>query len=317
MNENDRLTDFIKRKCPICNIDNDFTELEILSNPRAESLGLDKLMPYWTGFFKQKIFFSYYRCEKCKILFCREYLSSSQLIELYGRMPDNTAGVSVQALEKTQKSYFKALKKYSKLTGEYLEIGPDIGLFTEYCVREGTFEYFWLFEPNQSVHQELERIMPEKKYTISSNMFDYNCIPDQRISTAVMIHVLDHLIDPKATLQEIRKKLKEEAILLFVTHNESSILAKITRNKWPPYCLQHPQLFNAGSIQGLMKAAGYTVLETIKSYNYFPIMYLVKHLLWSVGVKKVHIPNIDLLHLPVKLGNIITIATKKVKKDSC
>lgn len=61
----------------------------------------------------------------------------------------------------------------------------------------------------------------------------------------------------------------------------------------------------------LMLAPGYKVLEIIKSSNYFPVMYLVKHLLWAIRIRKIRIPNIDLLHLPLKLGNIITIATKR------
>jgi len=33
--------------------------------------------PYWNGFFKKKIFFSYDRCRKCKILYCREFFDVS------------------------------------------------------------------------------------------------------------------------------------------------------------------------------------------------------------------------------------------------
>ena len=311
MNNKHRLPNFPVRNCPICNVENGLTKLQIFSNPKAESLCLEDLKPYWNGFFKQKIFFSYYRCPRCQLLFCREYLSSSQLQELYSQMPDNTAGVPIQALKKTQKTYFQALKKYSTLTGEYLEIGPDIGLFTENCVQEGAFEFFWLAEPNKSVHSDLKRVAGDKECFISTDILGYDYLPNNRISVVAMIHVLDHLIDPKATLIEINKKLINKAVLLFVTHDESSILAKIIQNKWPPYCLQHPQLFKPSSIRALMEKSGYQVLEIIKAYNYFPALYLLEHLLWTAGIGRISIPNTMLFTVPLKLGNIITIATKR------
>lgn len=311
MDEAKHLKPFATRHCPVCNSDQILRGSEISSNPKAEKLRFDELKPYWNGFFKQNIFFSYCRCPRCQLLFCREYLSSSQLQELYSQMPDNTAGVSIQALKKTQKSYFQALKKYSTLTGEYLEIGPDIGLFTENCVQEGAFEFFWLAEPNKSVHSDLKRVAADKKYFISTDILGYDYLPNNRISVVAMIHVLDHLIDPKATLIEINKKLINKAVLLFVTHDESSILAKIFQNKWPPYCLQHPQLFKPSSLKALMEISGYKVLKIIKAYNYFPALYLLKHVLWTAGIRGISIPNTSLFKVPLKLGNIITIATKR------
>ena len=42
-----------------------------------------------------------------------------------------------------------------------------------------------------------------------------------------MIQVLDHLLDPIATLTELRAKLLPDAKLLIVTHNEQSLLRKM------------------------------------------------------------------------------------------
>jgi len=180
MDEAKHLKPFAIRHCPVCNSDQILGRSEISSNPKAETLRFDELKPYWNGFFKKNIFFSYCRCPRCQLLFCREYLSSSRLQELYSQMPDNTAGVSVQALKKTQRSYFKALKQYSTLTGEYLEIGPDIGLFTENCVQEGAFEFFWLAEPNKSVHSDLKRVAADKKCFISTDILGYVSLSGSR-----------------------------------------------------------------------------------------------------------------------------------------
>lgn len=295
---------FLVRNCPSCGLM--FSKPEMVSTQQAESLSFEKLQNYWVHFFKEKIFFSYHRCQ-CGLLYCQQFFTAAQLEQLYAHMPDNTANVSIVALEKTQYGYFSALKKFSTLQGNYLEVGPDIGLFTQYGMREGNFQQYWLFEPNKTVWPTLKNRMEQSNIQLVSEMFSFDVIPDNSISTAVFIHVLDHLLDPAKTLQELKKKLTQDARVLFVTHDESSLLAKLFRQKWPPYCLQHPQLFNPDSITEMLKCNGYDVVNISKSHNYFPLTYLLRHTLYAIGIDA-RLPQWNALQLPLKLGNIITIA---------
>jgi hypothetical protein len=298
--------DFSHRNCPICN--RDTPEATVASTPPAESMNLEELTPYWNGFFKKKVFFSYQRCAQCQLLYCPTFFSGEQLENLYKQMPDNTAGIPLSAMQRTQHGYFRSLKEFSKLDGNYLETGPDIGLFTENCINEGNFNKYWLFEPNREVWPQLENVTSGVETHISPEMFGFSSVPDKAVSAAVMIHVLDHLLDPLTILQKLHEKLTSNAILIVVTHDESSLLAKLTKAGWPAYCLQHPQLYNPVSIGKLMNAAGFKVLDVQKTANYFPVTYLAKHLLWALGMR-MNIPQVGALQLPLKLGNILTVAT--------
>ncbi|MGB7219216.1 MAG: class I SAM-dependent methyltransferase [Vicinamibacterales bacterium] len=254
------------------------------------------------------MFFSYCRCTACGLLHCPLYFSAAQLAELYRQMPDNTAGVPVEALRKTQRGYFDILKRFSAPEGDYLEVGPDIGLFTEYCVQEGRFGRYHLFEPNRAVWPTLSDNLKGRRHDIYDQMFDFDAVPDQSVSVAVMIHVLDHVIDPVQTLRVLRRTLKEKAVLMLVTHDESSLLARLMGTRWPPYCLQHPELFRQASISALLKRAGFSVLRVDKTYNHFPLTYLMKHLCWMLGAR-LDIRGTAGPQLPIKLGNILTVAT--------
>jgi hypothetical protein len=142
-------------------------------------------------------------------------------------------------------------------------------------------------------------------------MFGFSHVPDHSASAAVMIHVLDHLLDPIATLSELRQKLKPGAKLLLVTHNESSLLRRIVGWRWPAFCLQHPQIYNPESMRKLLEAAGYEVLQRSRTVNYFQIDFLLKHLLWAFGIKVKSVPSFGKFTLGLKLGNMLTIATPK------
>lgn len=298
---------YIKRNCPVCEFDQVDASSSCSSSPPAESMGMDSLKVHWSGFFKEKVFFSYYKCMNCDALYCPTYFSNDQLSQLYKSMAHNMADLPLKSLEKTQRGYFDALRKYSQLEGDYLEVGPDQGFLAHVCASKGSFQRFWLFEPNQMVHQGLERRMAGTPHQIFPAMFDFHSIPRGQISVLCMVHVLDHLLDPRRILEDLKPILTDKSTLLFVTHDERSLLSRLLGSGWPPFCLQHPQLFNSGTITRLLESSGYKVLDIIKSYNHYPVGYLFKHLLWTMGVSANWFP--DLFSFPLRLGNIITIAT--------
>ena len=299
---------FLSRQCPICQKSTKVT-LEICSQTRAETIDYEALTPYWNGFFKEKIYFSYARCEGCRLLFAPIFYKPDQLEALYGQMSPNMDLVPMAALLKTQKGYFNELKKCSNLDRGYIEVGPDVGVFTVNCTREGAFDKYWLCEPNKEVASALGRVLGDRPYQIIENMFGFSDIPDHSSSVAVMIQVLDHLLDPVTTLAELKKKLLPNAKLLIVTHNEQSLLRKFVGWKWPAFCLQHPQIYSPESMRMLLEKSGYTVDSIERTKNYFQFSFLLKHLLWAFGLKVKSVPSIFDFTIGLKLGNMITIAT--------
>lgn len=276
---------------------------------RAEDQALEDLTQSWNGFFKEKVIFSYARCDGCGLLYCPDFFTQPQLEKLYSQMPPNMDEVPRVALESTQYAYFKHLRETSPLEGAFLEIGPDIGLFTEHCVREGAFSEYWLFEPNRGVKAVLESVVGKQKSHVIHEMTNFDSIPDESISVAVMIHVMDHLLDPISTLSDLRKKLKKDARFLIVTHDESSMLRKFFGWRWPAFCLQHPQIYNPKTTKELLRLAGYDVVAQHKTVNHFKVSFLLKHALWALGLKVKWVPGFFGLTVGLKLGNILTIAS--------
>jgi len=224
-------------------------------------------------------------------------------------MAPNTFSVSVDTLRKTQRGYFDVLKKFSPLQGDFLEVGPDIGLLVECCVKEGAFQHFWLFEPNTSVQDTLRSVVRGQNSQIFPFMLQTELIPDQQLSVVVMVHVLDHLLDPLTILKSLKQKMAPSGILLFVTHDESSLLARLTGKKWGAYSLEHPQLFNPVSMTNLLKEAGYMIVTIEKTSNSFPLSYLVNQLMDVLGLYRIRYPfNADVT-LRLRLGNMITVAS--------
>jgi hypothetical protein len=301
--------DLKNRSCPTCGDRTATPAPAVSSVPPGESLSLDDLKPYWHKARKERIFLSYHRCPECGLLYCPRYFSPAQLDSLYAGMAPNTFSVSVDTLRKTQRGYFDVLKTFSPLQGDFLEVGPDIGLLVECCVKEGAFKHFWLFEPNTGVQDTLRSVVRGQDSQIFPFMLKTELIPDQQLSVVVMVHVLDHLLDPLTILKSLKQKIAPSGILVFVTHDESSLLARVTGKKWGAYSLEHPQLFNPRSITNLLKEAGYRIMTIEKTYNSFPLSYLVNQLMNVLGLYRIRYPFKADVTLRLKLGNMITVAS--------
>ena len=296
----------MSRSCPNCGSTN--RDLQYASKIPAEGMDLQSLSGHWSGFFKDKVFFSYAKCRACSLVYAPVYFTDQQLSQLYADMSPNMDSVSTQAIQRTQEGYFNIAKRHMRDTsGGYLELGPDVGYFVDLAVRKNQHDHFWLFEPNETVTGALSSKLEGRSFTLKQDMFDLSDVPNGSVSVAVLIHVLDHLTSPLQTLAQVRRKLTLDGIIVVVTHNEASVLRKVTGAKWPAFCLQHPQLFSPCTITSMLETAGYRLKQIKRTVNFFEVGFLTQHLSWLLGIKiSGKFPGSD-LKVGLRLGNIITI----------
>ena len=300
-------TDLLDRACPLCG-SQEYAN-EVSSRRPAEAVGFDDLRRHWATFSDEKIFFTYARCKQCELLFTPKFFTEQQLELLYGDLPPNMGTAGDAAIKATQRGYFDAAMKSGNLGGGYLEIGPDVGHIAGYAADSGRFDHFWLYEPNEAVHPQLAASARGYPAHVSAGMSDLSAVPDRSVGLAVMVHVLDHLIDPGAILEQIYAKLRTGGALMIVTHNEKSLLRKLLGKRFPPFCLQHPELYNPASIERLLTGHGFKAVQVERSVNHFPLPFLGQYAAHTLGlqVKKVPLPNVN---LGLRLGNILTIARR-------
>jgi hypothetical protein len=183
-------------------------------------------------------------------------------------------------------------------------------LFAQRCAQLGRFDRFWLFEPNQTIHAALARRLEGVPHTIHAAMRPTSDVPKASVSTAALIHVLDHLLDPEAFLGDLAEKLEHDGVLLIVTHNTASLLARLLGRRFPPFALQHPQLYSPRAMTRLLDRAGFGVLEITPAVNYFPLMHIVRACFAVLGLPAPP-PDVSGPIIPIRLGNMAVIARKR------
>jgi SAM-dependent methyltransferase len=302
---------YLTRSCPTCGAAAS-APASIASAPPAESLPFDELRSSWRGFFRErKPFFTYVRCAACGQLFSPAYFTPAQLDELYAQMDDNTGGQDEALMARAQRGYWDLLQKNARLVpGDYLELGPDIGLFTREALARASFGKLWLVEPNRSVHPALEQLAGARPHAIVTDFAQIAGIPDGSLALAVAIHVLDHLLEPQPLLEQVVRKLVPGGCLFAVTHSERSLAARAFRQRWPACCLQHPQLYAPATLRQAFARAGLRGVKTARTTNYFPAGYLLQHALFAARLGKFNLPLPSSWVLALKLGNIAAIGLK-------
>jgi hypothetical protein len=296
------------RNCPNCKRQYSSSEKRKIVSSRfpAENSDFEKLVDSFVGFSSHQTFFTYVHCANCDLLFSPKYFSKDQLQILYGSMPDNTGGEALEHLVRTQSGYVKGLKSSANISSRWLDVGADIGLFAGALRDKMPDVVFDAIEPNESVHQELASRIGDSGKIYGS----WPSADGPKYAGIAAIHVLDHLTDLHLELQEIHLRLQNGGQLLAVVHNEKSLLRYLMGKKWPPFCLQHPQIFSPKTLREVLENSGFEVLKIKKTINYFSVRHIGRRALQVLGLSEFIARFLPKQMVPLPLGNIIVVAQK-------
>ncbi len=301
--------DWTSRTCPNCLEPQNENEEYFQSGSPAEACTFDEVKRRFIGLGNGTQFFSYVRCSHCNLLYNPIYFGASQLADCYSEMPDNLMGAEKKTASVNQEAYAKQiLAELKHQPQSYLEIGPDVGLLAHALQDISKIGLIYLVEPNRSVHNHLrQNLEPGTIKEIVSNLQESSAM---NIDLCVGIHVLDHLLNPREELSMLNKIIKNGGVLALVVHNEKSLLRRIMRDKWPPFCLQHPQLFNRTTANNLLSNNGFEVLSIHRTRNYIRFDNAINNVFEVFGIKSKVPTSKYWPNLSIYFGNILIISRK-------
>jgi len=107
---------------------------------------------------------------------------------------------------------------------------------------------------------------PGGPFFLSADFYELP-FPDRTFALVSAIEVLEHLHDPKNALTEIKRCLKDNGRIVVLVPNENNPLFRLiwwfwTKGKGRVWKEAHVQKFTKGSLKGLLKEAGFRVIET-------------------------------------------------------
>ena len=241
--------------CNLCNQDNTFL--------------ISKVLDY--RYELSKVEFNLVKCKNCGLVYFNPRPDSIEMKNYYPPVKyynGHKKSLSALLSHLTLKRLINNIKKYTK-KGRLLDIGYGDGSFLYNAQNEG-FEVFGL-----DISSEAFEIVNKK---LGSNKNIFNCeledckFPNNYFDVITLCHVLEHLPDPKKTLYEIEKKIKDDGILIVSVPNIDCFVFKVFKRFW--FSLDAPRHyyhFSYNTIDKILKLTGFKVIKISYPPMNFPL----------------------------------------------
>jgi SAM-dependent methyltransferase len=155
--------------------------------------------------------------------------------------------------------------------GRLLDVGCGGGRFLKRMQKQG-----WQVVGTDFDEQAARKVTD--RYGIETHVGDLpQCaLPANSFDAITLSQAIEHLYDPKATLQECLRLLKPGGLLVMTTPNALSIGAAEFGSNWRGWeAPRHLHLFSVLSLSALTRAAGFEIVEATTCSSGSAIVYRV------------------------------------------
>jgi len=233
---------------------------------------------------------------------------------------DNAVGYEGYADQ--EREYLETFAEDVRRIGDFVPHGSvlDIGCGFGYFVRQASAAGYDAYGVDLSADavQVAERHLPGKVF---QGAFESVAeLEGKRFDVIFASHLIEHIPDPRTFVANLAERLTVDGIVVFVTPNIDSLLARASRARWVSFKVpEHVAYYNPTTITALIESAGLESLAIDSAYQYYALGFLMKRireLIDPVGRAIPRFENLGILRdrmLRVTSGSLRMIARRRVK----
>ena len=87
---------------------------------------------------------------------------------------------------------------------------------------------------------------------------------------------LEHVAEPRALLESVRRLLQPRGAFVTVCHDHSAFVNRVLSTRSPIFDIEHLQLFSPRSLKKTLKAAGFEGVQVFALRNRYPFSYWLR-----------------------------------------
>ncbi len=159
------------------------------------------------------------------------------------------AGLSDIRFEQIEKQIDARNKKK-----HFLDVGCATGMLVEYMQSRG-----WQSEGIEICEDSAEYGRRNRNVKIHIGTLEEMSFPDDVFSFIHFSHLIEHLIDPSAFLQEVNRILKPGGFIVVVTPNVRGLQARLLGASWRSAIADHMHLFSGKTLKKLLISSGFSI----------------------------------------------------------
>lgn len=220
-----------------------------------------------------------------------------------------------EPMRRTLESYLERVEQELGRKGKLLDVGCATGYFMDIARKRG-----WEVE-GVEISEYATGIGNLKGLTIHAGILESINLEEKSFDVVTLFDVVEHLMDPKSAIMEVKRLLKKGGIIAVLTPDAGSLWARVLGKRWnmvvPP---EHLVLFNRKNFGNLLTSIGLTpILVTNNIGKRFTLPYIFQTLsrwqglsIWNMLARITNKGMLSKLQIPINLhDNFFMIAKKK------
>ncbi|MGY4771068.1 class I SAM-dependent methyltransferase [Kribbella sp. CWNU-51] len=168
-------------------------------------------------------------------------------------------------------------------SGRILEVGCGYGYFLQ-CALDAGFDAYGIDLSPAAVKWAATR-HPGRVFC--GLLEEVPEIQDQKYDVIFGSHLIEHLTEPSEFLREAGRLLRPGGLVVMVTPNIKSLLARASGSRWVSFKIpEHVSYYDPATITTLLNRSGYTVRAVDSAYQYYALPFVsrrVRELLHPVS----------------------------------
>jgi SAM-dependent methyltransferase len=253
------------------------------------------------------------RCANCGLTYSSPVMDDRGVSRLYqGSSEINVSPGEEDNVRRTMALYYRLASPHLRGRERVLDIGCDMGFMLEAAKTDG-FKELHGVEPVPAARSIAETI---EGTIVTGKFFEQTHYPADYFDLITLIHVLDHLYDPRVVLRQARKNLRPEGLILAVVHNVRSLLGLLLGERFPIFNLYHHYFFNKDTLAELFRRQGYEVVKVMATRNCYSLGFFAQRLpglpgsFQQAAFRGLQLLRVADIPITIPIGNIGIVARR-------
>ena len=253
------------------------------------------------------------QCQQCGLVYTDPRPDRRDIVETYQAVEDP---LYLEEREGRVLTFEHHLKPLERLTGPpdgrpLLDVGCYTGVFVEIAARHGWDA--WGVEPSRWA---VEQARSQGLHVVQGTLETAD-LPPASFDVVTMWDVIEHVTDPRGTVQEAHRLLKPGGLLVVHTIDIDSLFARLMGARWPWLMEMHIYYFSRRTMRAMLEKCGFQVLSDRPQGRYLRLGYLMNRvsalipLLGRPAEWLVTRLGLRGLAVPVNLGDLFTAYARK------
>jgi 2-polyprenyl-3-methyl-5-hydroxy-6-metoxy-1,4-benzoquinol methylase len=292
-------------RCNLCGADDTFVRYPSTIRSEAEVGAWSSFACTSSGYGRHH---TIVQCRRCGLVYTNPRLDGATISDTYAIVEDR---LYLEERSGRVLTFEHHLRPMERLTGapngrRLLDVGCHIGVFVEIAARHGWDA--WGIDPSRwAVEQAQARGLHVLEGTLETAD-----LPRSSFDVVTLWDVIEHVTDPKGTLQRARRLLVPGGLLVVHTIDIDSPFARLLGARWPWLMEMHIYYFSRSTLRAMLEACGFRLISDRPQGRYLRLGYLANRLgallPWVGRPAEWLVTRLGLrgLSLPINLGDLFT-----------